>query len=297
MVSKMIKNLFKTSVFSFTALLLTGCFHKPTTPNDPYENFNRTMFALNMDLDHLIMRPVAKTYNFVTPRFVQGNVKNFFDNLDEVTSLPNDLMQGKMLFMLNDFWRVVLNSTAGLAGLFDVAKHIGLPPHYESFGLTIAYWEGNKYPSSYLVLPFIGPGNIRTAVGDIVDLPTTPYVYVPWDYWYIGFGVPLIEMVNTRARLLPANRMIDEAFDPYVFIRSVYTDHLDELTAENQKEKYGSKQILSYIKVGTEDYVKEAATEKTKTNPNPDDPKQQSNGLNKNNEEENGYIFDDEKKK
>ncbi|PHQ81195.1 MAG: hypothetical protein COB66_02920 [Coxiella sp. (in: Bacteria)] len=250
----MYKKLLQLGLFVITSSLLSGCFHKPVDPSDPYENFNRSMFAFNMDMDHLFMRPIAQTYNFLLPHFAQTGVKNAFDNLDEVTSIPNDVLQGKFLFMLNDFWRLLINSTVGVGGLFDVAKHMGLRPHYESFELTLAYWQGNTHTSPYLVLPFMGPGTFRSNFGGVIDLPTTPYFYIPGKYWYIDAAARGLQITNHRSELLPANRMIDTAFDPYVFVRSAYTQTMDKRLKENLAETFKSKHIVSSNRLTVQDF-------------------------------------------
>lgn len=237
------KKLLLTGCFVAATSLLTGCAHKPMDKADPYENFNRAMFGFNMKLDHAVVRPAAKAYNFVTPHVVQTGVTNAFDNLDEITSIPNDALQGKFLFMLNDFWRVFINSTAGIGGLFDVAKHMQLRPHYENFGLTIAYWQKGKVASPYVVLPFLGPGTVRSTVGKVVDLPTIPYFYLPLKYWYVGLSIRAFEGLNYRAQLLPANRMIDTAFDPYIFIRSAYLQTMATRIQANQQESFNAGPI------------------------------------------------------
>jgi phospholipid-binding lipoprotein MlaA len=288
----MIKKLLP-SVFLLTTIpLLSGCFHKPIDKRDPYENFNRPMFAFNMTMDHLFLRPVTHVYDFVTPKFVQKGVTNAFDNFDEFTSIPNDALQGKFLFMLNDFWRVVINSTVGIGGLFDVAKHMGLRPHYESFGLTLAYWQGGKHYSPYLVLPLIGPGTFRSAYGEIVDIPTSPLFYIPNKYWYADLGLRFLNIVNRRSALMEANRMIDTAFDPYVFVRSAYTQTMDRIVKENQNETFESKDIVSQnvIRVSDFEAAEGAAGEVSGAGENKGG---ESKGISRKHAEDSGFIFDD----
>ena len=236
------KKLLLTGCFIATTSLLTACTPHPTEKADPYENFNRAMFKFNTGLDKVIFRPAAKTYNFVTPQFVQNGVTDVYNNMDEMTSLPNDILQGKFLFLLNDFWRVIINSAIGVGGLFDVAKHMKLQPHYENFGLTIAYWEKDKVTSSYLVVPFFGPGTIRSTVGRVVDIPTVPYFYLPWKYWYVSMSIRVFEGINYRAQLLPADGLINASFDPYVFVRDAYLQTMTKRTAANQTEVYRSSE-------------------------------------------------------
>lgn len=287
----MLKKLLTISLLSIT-LLLTGCARNPVDKRDPYAKFNRIMFAFNMDMDHLLMRPIATTYNFITPRFVQTGVTNFFENINEVTSVPNDILQGKFLFMFNDFWRVIINTTFGIGGLFDVAKHMGLRPHYENFGLTLAYWEGGKQHAPYLVLPFFGPGTFRSDFGLMVDVPFSPYFLIPWDYWYYDVGLRAFHAINHRASLLEANRMIDTAFDPYIFVRSAYTQTMDKRIADNQQETFHSKRIVSTNYMTVQDFADAEGGETTDSSKTTDSG-EASTGINQKKAEESGFIFDD----
>lgn len=262
------KKLLLTGCFAAATSLLTACTPHPTSSADPYENFNRAMFKFNNGLDKVILRPVAKTYNFITPQFVQNGVTNVYDNMDEMTSIPNDFLQGKFLFMLNDFWRVVINTTVGVGGLFDVAKHMQLRPHYENFGLTIAYWERNQVTSSYLVLPFFGPGTIRSAVGRVIDSPTAPYFYVNINYWYVPVAIRAFEGVNYRAQLLPADGLVNASFDPYVFIRDAYLQTMTKRTAINQVENYGSATTLGKQSLTAENLKASSSTSEPNNNQN-----------------------------
>ncbi len=285
----MIKKILSSAFLLASIPLLNGCFHDAVDKRDPYENFNRPMFAFNMTLDHLFLRPITHVYTFVTPKPVQKGVTNAFNNVDEVITIPNDILQGKFLFMLNDVWRVVLNSTVGIAGLFDVAKHMGLRPHYETFGLTLAYWQGNQQ-SPYLVLPFIGPGTFRSAYGTMMDVPASPFFLIPWDYWYVDVGLRGLNLVNRRSALMEANRMIDTAFDPYVFVRSAYTQTMDKITAENQVETFHSKNIVSQNVITVQDYQNAENTTDLGTGTGAGET--EATSVKK--AEENGFIFDND---
>lgn len=125
---------------------------------DPYEKFNRSMFTFNDKLDQWILHPVAKGYDNITPSPIRRCITNFFSNLDTLTTIPNDLLQGKTAYFVADTWRFMINSTVGIGGLLDIASLAGLPKHHEDFGLTLAYWSGDYglKPQPYLVLPFLG---------------------------------------------------------------------------------------------------------------------------------------------
>ncbi|MBS0350243.1 MAG: VacJ family lipoprotein [Proteobacteria bacterium] len=189
---------------------------------DPYEKFNRAMFTFNDYLDRWILRPVAVGYDKVTPTPIHKGITNFFDNLDTLTTIPNDLLQGKTAYFTADTWRFIINSTLGIGGLFDIATRFGLPKHHEDFGLTLAYWSGSNglKPQPYLVLPFLGSTTTRDAFGKIPDAATWPFNYIYPQYY--SLGIEGIYYVNLRASLLPADKLVKEAFDPYIFVRSAY---------------------------------------------------------------------------
>ncbi len=233
-------------------VLLTACARQPSNPKvDPYENFNRVVFAFNTDIEHLIFRPVARLYNKITPNFLQHNVTNFFDNIETVTTIPNDLLQGKFRYALVDTTRLLTNTIFGIAGLFDVASDFHLPKHYEDFGMTIAYWQGGT-PSSYLVLPFLGPNTLRSSIGLPFD-----YYMSPWPYihrkktYYTLLGLRTTEIYNS---LIPAYKLINEAFDPYIFVRHAYLNRRNKLIAHNKKDEIDRSLKAMHGHLSAKDY-------------------------------------------
>lgn len=217
-----------------SSLSLTGCMmHKPdgTLNQDPFIGYNRAMFAFNMDADHLVIRPVAKIYHTITPPPLQEGVTNVFDNIDEIPTFSNDFLQGNFRYMVVDLWRLAINSTVGVGGLFDVATRMGIARHVETFGLTLAKWRGGQ-SAPYVVLPLFGPSTIQTAIGQAAD-----YYGNFWPYLrdrnidYIAHGV---KFTNIRARLLPADKLIDGAFDPYIFVRDAYLQKQEQKIKENE---------------------------------------------------------------
>lgn len=201
-------------------LSLVGCASThPHDPQDPYQNFNRKVFAFNMAVDKVVTKPIAKAYNKVTPDFAKTGVINFFSNIDDVSSAANSLLQGNLIAALSNSWRVVFNTTLGIGGLFDVASHLGLKKDHEDFGQTLAVWGVKRSP--YLVLPLLGPSTARDTFGYAVNsYVLSPWIFVhPFYVRYIGTGVNL---VSRRAELLPADKLVEQAFDPYIFVRDAY---------------------------------------------------------------------------
>src|SRR3990167_6925881 len=144
----------------FSATVLSGCATKAADPQDPYEAVNRPTYWFNVGIDLLVYRNVAYVYDYTFTHFAKTGVTNFFDNLGEVTSFPNDIAQGKVNYAFIDLTRFIINSSIGIGGLFDVASHLGLPTHSNDFGITLAFYSDNP-KSPYFVIPFLGPSTMR----------------------------------------------------------------------------------------------------------------------------------------
>ncbi len=188
-------------------------------PRDPLEGFNRAMYSFNDTLDKALIKPLAKGYNAIVPAPVNKGVTNFFNNLADVTSAINNLLQFKVERAFSDIGRVVLNTTLGIAGLFDVASNMNLPRYGEDFGQTLGTWGIASGP--YLVLPILGPSSGRGAVGVVVDWFTDPVTYVEDDT--VRWSLRGLNLVDKRADLLNASRVVDQAaLDPYAFVRDAY---------------------------------------------------------------------------
>jgi phospholipid-binding lipoprotein MlaA len=186
---------------------------------DPWESFNRSIYAFNDGFDRAIARPVAEVYRDYLPNFIQTGIANFFSNLDDILVVINDLLQLKFEQALQDLSRFVWNSTAGLFGLIDVAKHMDLPKNNEDFGQTLAVWGVGDGP--YLVLPFLGPSNVRDTAGLVVDWEIDPLLAI--DDHETRWGLIALRAVDTRASLLEATRIMEKSgIEPYVFMRNAY---------------------------------------------------------------------------
>ena len=135
--------------------------------HDPIEGFNRRMYRFNGQFDEYVYLPVVNTYQKVTPRFVRTGVSNVFGNLADVPNLANSLAQGKFQKGGRTTARLLLNTTLGVVGLFDVAKAMGLPKEPEDFGQTLGHYGAPAGP--YLVLPLLGPSTLRDTTGRVID--------------------------------------------------------------------------------------------------------------------------------
>ena len=229
------KNILK--FFSAAVLLNTlGCAaNKTSTPTDPIEKVNRVTFAFNRGLDKVIVRPIAVGYDFITPHFVQTGISNFFGNIGSIPTALNDIFQGHGVRAGEDTWRFILNSTLGVAGLFDVAEKLGLPKNHQDFGLTLASW-GYKN-SSYFVLPILGPSSVRDTLGLPADfmMDLTNYVQSNSDgYLYAATG---LNVINSRAAELAKDKTIDESKDPYAYVRDAYFKERNCAIMKNKNPK------------------------------------------------------------
>jgi len=197
--------------------VLAGC--AGPNPRDPWESYNRPVHELNDALDRTVLKPVAEGYRSMTPGFAQTGVSNFFDNLNDLGTGLNNLLQGKVTDGLSDLGRFGFNSVVGIFGLWDVATPLGLEKHDEDFGQTLGWWGVASGP--YFVIPLFGPSTARDAPARLID-PSFAYNRgVEPDALRAGlFG---LDVVRTRAWLLQSERIIDEAaLDRYTFIRDAW---------------------------------------------------------------------------
>lgn len=193
---------------------------------DPFESYNRQVYRFNSALDRNIVKPVAKAYVKAVPDGVQRGIGNFFRNLGEPTVIVNDLLQGKFKQSLRDTGRFVVNSTVGLLGFMDIAKRWGWHKNAEDFGQTLAVWGAKESP--YFVVPFFGPRTVRDTVGLVADWYTDPVTYV--DDEPIRYGVRGLGVVDIRAQLLTASKVLEQATDDeYLFVREAYLQKRQQL--------------------------------------------------------------------
>jgi phospholipid-binding lipoprotein MlaA len=191
-----------------------------TNPVDPWENWNRKVFAFNDSVDEAVLKPVAEGYRKVVPQLVRTGIGNVFGNIGDIWSAANHLLQGKLHSGLDMGMRVVTNTVFGLGGLLDPATEVGLTRRSEDFGQTLGVW-GLK-PGPYIVLPLLGPSNVRDTGGFIVDRAgVSPSQLATQDA--LSYSITALELINTRANLLATTKLVGEvALDRYSFIRDAY---------------------------------------------------------------------------
>ncbi len=220
----MISRLFSRSVQGLlvvgSILCLTGCASGPqTNPADPLEPLNRSVFRFNDTLDENVLKPVATGYRDYTPTLVQTGVRNVFNNFSDVSAVLNNGLQLKGRQTASSLMRVVVNTTVGVYGLFDVATAIKLERYPEDFGQTLGYWGVHSGP--YLVLPLLGPSTVRDTAGLPVDWQVDPVSNAR----IASFGpeTQILRIVDRRTSFLAAGNMLNEAsIDKYAFLRDAY---------------------------------------------------------------------------
>jgi len=213
----------RTLFLGFMALVLAGlqgCAMSPNAnPRDPWEPFNRNVSNFNEGLDQAVIKPVATTYQNVTPQIMRTGVNNFFGNIADVWSLVNNVLQLKPAESVETLFRVGVNTTVGLGGLIDVASKLKLQKHTEDFGQTLGFWGMPTGP--YVVLPLLGPSTLRDSLALPVDAKGNLVGRV--DDVALRNSLITLRLVDLRASLLNAGKLLDAAaLDKYSFTRDAY---------------------------------------------------------------------------
>jgi phospholipid-binding lipoprotein MlaA len=219
----------RVSALSFLLLTLWGCAAPPAKkdPRDPWERANRTTYNFNNKVDKAVLRPLARGYQKVTPDFFRTGVSNFFDNLGYPVVIVNDLLQAKFIRAGKDTGRLLMNTTLGIGGVLDPASSAGLQKNPNDFGLTLATWGAGKGP--YVVIPFLGPSDVRDGLGRIPDSFGNPASYLT-HYWEVHYGLWGMSLLDARYRLLSLDATLDSAYDPYLFMKNAYLQRRDFLS-------------------------------------------------------------------
>jgi len=214
------------------------------TEHDPAEPVNRAIFKVNVAADHAVMRPVAQAYVDHVPEGVQKGIHNVVQNLKEPAVAVNDALQGNVNQAWQSVQRLAVNSTVGVAGIFDVASQLGLPPHKADFGQTLAVWGVGEGP--FVELPLLGPSNARDTVGTAVDMALNPLTFVGGaPATYAGVATGSANVVDTRSQHLhDLDELERNSLDYYATLRSVYRQHRDaEISAAKQPAPEGQVDI------------------------------------------------------
>jgi len=191
--------------------------------HDPWEGMNRRVFWFNLKADKYVLRPAATGYDYVLPGKVQNSIHNLLENASSPVTFANDLLQGEFKQSGVTLGRLIANSTVGVGGLFEVADHIGLPKHKSDFGQTLALWGASQGP--YMMLPLLGPSNVRDGFGSSVDVFLDPltYVYFFHDIDYGGVAQRTLSAIDFRAaNMAQIDELQATSVDYYATVRSAY---------------------------------------------------------------------------
>lgn len=245
--------LFRMVALLGATTLAAGCATVATpNPDDPWERYNRGMYAFNDTVDQAFLKPIASGYEALTPQPVQTCIHNIFNNVADIWSAANSFLQARGHDFFNTLGRVLFNSTMGLGGCIDVASMNGSRRIQNDFGVTLGVW-GIK-PGPYVVLPFLGSSTVRDGAGTLGTFaagvsPITPVFEidnVPLRNSLIGLYV-----VDTRAGLLNADKLVNEvALDRYSFIRDAYLQRrkaqVDSRRADADSPHYTENNLPDY---------------------------------------------------
>ena len=202
--------------------------------DDPFEEYNRKVWAFNEFLDDNFAKPTAEVYTSITPDFIEVGVTNFFRNLNELDNTANQLLQGRPLLAINDFTRFLINSTIGLGGFIDVGSKFGLERHDEDFGQTLGTWGVGSGP--FLMIPIYGPSTPRGLAGRTVSSVLSGTFAI--EETDVRIGLTALDALETRARYLEVETLI--IGDRYSFIRDSYMQYqaFESSNGEDQPDDF-----------------------------------------------------------
>jgi len=222
---------FKKFTSIFLLLFLSIISH---AEGDPFEQYNRKIWAFNEFLDDNFAKPTAEIYTSFTPDFIEIGISNFFRNLNELDNTANQLLQGRPILAINDFSRFLINTTLGLGGFIDVGSRFGLERHDEDFGQTLGSWGLSSGP--FLMIPIYGPSSPRGLAGrSVSSVLSGTFAIEETD---VRIGITALDALETRARYLEVETLI--IGDRYSFIRDSYMQYQEfELTnGEDQSDDF-----------------------------------------------------------
>jgi phospholipid-binding lipoprotein MlaA len=194
--------------------------------SDPIEGFNRAIFDMNMAIDKILFSPLAELYRFTIPSPARNCVHNTLENLRTPITFTNDVLQLEGDRAMESLARFLINTTLGIGGLFDVATELGIEPHKEDFGQTLAVYGLPSGP--YLMLPILGPSSVRDLGGFAFDTYMDPTTYGARKWLgsrkartasYIRTGV---DVLDYRERSIEFIDGLKKTIDPYSTLRSLY---------------------------------------------------------------------------
>lgn len=218
------KNTCRIMLFGLMTCFMVGCASLPegtqASKTDPWERVNRSVFSFNDSLDKYIITPITKAYEFILPEVIRNSLSNIFSNIGDIYTAVNQLLQGKPKNAVDDLTRFIVNTTFGIGGIFDVATGAGLEKHQEDFGQTFGVWGIGDGP--YMVLPLLGPSNVRDTFGWAFDLQTDILLSYVNDI-PVRNTITAVRVLDQRSKYLSTTNLLETAaFDRYSFVRDAY---------------------------------------------------------------------------
>lgn len=230
---------FINSIICILILGLVGCTCAPLKKADPLECFNRGIYGFNKGVDGLLIRPTARIYQQAVPKPFKTMIGNFFQNLREIPTIGNDILQARFKDARVASTRFILNTTLGIGGLLDVAAKAGLEVHTNDFGITLAKW--GIVESVYVILPILGPSTARDAIGAWgVTYYMSVYPYIHSNRW--RYGLLGLNLIDSRATFIKHEEAFAEAaVDEYKLVREAFLKHREyEINGEETSPKVNS---------------------------------------------------------
>jgi len=227
--------------------LLAGCATQPIThkdPRDPFERVNRATYKFNDVLVQNVAKPVGHTYTRVVPKFMRTGLSNFVDNSQTPEIIINDFLQAKFKSGFADIGRFLLNTTVGVGGLLDPATAAGIPKDDNDFGRTLGTW--GIHPGPFLMLPFLGPSDLRDLIGKVPDGFLWPVNYIKSRPVYYGFEVLYVLDTDVRT-VVPLYELLESQnpYDPYALMRNVYLQRREfQIHGQSSKSEENQEQEL-----------------------------------------------------
>ncbi|KQY89027.1 MULTISPECIES: VacJ family lipoprotein [Roseateles] len=200
---------------------------------DPWESWNRKVFAFNESLDANLLKPVATAYSEIVPAPIRTGIDNFFGNIGDAWSSVNLVLQGRFKAGVEQGMRFAVNSTLGLAGVLDIATEVGLEKNSQDFGKTLGKWGMGT--GAYIVWPVFGPSSVRDSIALPIDWQASPAVL--FDDGRKQVAITALNLVNTRANFLRAGDMLEGiALDKYTFYRDAYLQRRGSFDDDDEVE-------------------------------------------------------------